>query len=86
MCFFFQKCDIIQLNVGGWKFATTLSTLRPEKGSILEKMFSYDFAVNRDSDGAVFINRSGENFSFILDYLCGNITGLRDILVDGNTR
>ena len=49
-------------------------------------MFSYDFAVNRDSDGAVFIDRSGENFSFILDYLCGNITGLRDILLDGNTR
>ena len=49
-------------------------------------MFSDDFAVSRDGDGAVFIDRSGEHFNFILDYLSGNITGLDDILFDENTR
>ena len=86
MGFFFQKYDIIQLNVGVWKFATTLSTLLAEKGSVLEKMYSDDFAVSRDGDGAVFIDRSGEHFNFILDYLRGKITGLDDILFDENIR
>ena len=49
-------------------------------------MVSDDFTVRRDSDGAVFIDRSGEYFKFILDYLHGNITGIDDILFDENTR
>ena len=83
---FFQKCDILHLNVGGWKFTTTLSTLCAEKGSVLEKMFSDDFTLSRDSEGAVFIDRSGEYFKFILDYLRGSIAGIDDILFDENTR
>ena len=49
-------------------------------------MFSDDFTVSRDNDGAVFIDRSGEYFKFILDYLHGNIVGLDDILFDERTR
>ena len=49
-------------------------------------MFSDDFTVSRDSGGAVFIDRSGEHFNFILDYLCGNIVDLDDIFFDENTR
>ena len=74
------------MNVGGWKFATSLGSLRTEKGSVLEKMFSDDFTVSRDNDGAVFIDRSGEHFNFILEYLRGNIVGLDDISFDENTR
>ena len=77
---------MIQLNVGGWKFATTLTSLRAEKGSVLEKMFSENFTLSRDSDGAVFIDRSGEHFNYILDYLRGNIVGIDDILFDENIR
>ena len=49
-------------------------------------MFSDDFTVSRDNDGAVFIDRSGEHFNFILEYLRGNIVGLDDISFDENTR
>ena len=49
-------------------------------------MFSDDFTINRDKDGYVFIDRSGEHFNFILDYLRGNIVGIDDILFDENTR
>ena len=49
-------------------------------------MFSDHFTVSRDSDGAVFIDRSGEYFKFILDYLHGNIASIDDILFDENTR
>ena len=49
-------------------------------------MFSDDFTDSRDNDGAVFIDRSGEHFNFILEYLRGNIVGLDDISFDENTR
>ena len=49
-------------------------------------MFSDDFTINRDKDGYVFIDRSGEHFNFILNYLRGNIVGIDDILFDENTR
>ena len=49
-------------------------------------MFSDHFTVSRDSDGAVFIDRSGEYFKFILDYLHGSIASIDDILFDENTR
>ena len=49
-------------------------------------MFSDDFTASRDSDGAVFIDRSGEHFNFILDYLRGNIVDLDDVLFNEKTR
>ena len=49
-------------------------------------MFSDGFTINRDNDGFVFIDRSGEHFNFILDYLRGNIVGIDDILFNENTR
>ena len=49
-------------------------------------MFSDNFTLSRDSDGAVFIDRSGENFNYVLDYLRGNIAGINDFLFDEKTR
>ena len=74
------------MNVGGRKFTTSLITLRSEQGSVLEKMFSGEFDLKREKDGSIFIDRSGEHFNFILDYLRGNIYGMDDFLFDENTR
>ena len=74
------------MNVGGRKFTTSLITLRSEQGSVLEKMFSGNFDLKREKDGSVFIDRSGQHFNFILDYLRGNISGMNDFLFDENTR
>ena len=74
------------MNVGGRKFVTSLITLRSEQGSVLEKMFSGEFDLKREKDGSVFIDRSGEHFHFILDYLRGNISEMDNFLFDENTR
>ena len=74
------------MNVGGWKFTTSLSTLRSEQGSMLEKMFSGQFPIKKEKDGAIFIDRSGSYFDFILDYLRGNMINVDDLLFDDNTR
>lgn len=42
--------------------------------------------MKREKDGSVFIDKSGEHFNFILDYLRGNISGADDFLLDENTR
>ena len=74
------------MNVGGWRFTTSLSTLRSEQGSVLEKMFSGKFDVKKERDGSVFIDRSGEHFNYILNFLRGDICSIRDFSFDENTR
>lgn len=62
--------DRIKLNVGGHRYETTLSTLTA-KDSMLARMFSQDNMkmLKADSDRSYFIDRNGEIFSYILDYL-----------------
>eukprot|EP00760_Papus_ankaliazontas_P038934 PhM_4_TR9422/c0_g1_i1/m.67379 len=61
--------DVVQLNVGGRRFSTTVGTLRRHPHSVLAQMFSEPVAVDRDDSGAYFIDRNGDCFEFVLDYL-----------------
>lgn len=63
-----------------------LSTLLSEPGSNLEKMFAGKFDLKKERDRTVFIDRSGEHFNYILNFLRGNICGIEDFLFDENTR
>lgn len=59
----------VKLNVGGTIYETTLSTLRKEE-SFLSALFSGRYEVARDEkDGSVFIDRDGQIFKHILNYL-----------------
>ena len=63
--------DIIHLNISGLKMTTTRSTLCQVEGSLLASMFSgrWEDSVQRDKDGAVFLDFNPQHFSVILDYL-----------------
>jgi WD40 repeat protein len=63
------ESGVVRLNVGGRKFMTTISTLRKEKDSMLDSMFSGRFPVTVDSENAFFIDREGKYFGTILNYL-----------------
>eukprot|EP01089_Gocevia_fonbrunei_P007302 TRINITY_DN18382_c0_g1_i1.p1 TRINITY_DN18382_c0_g1~~TRINITY_DN18382_c0_g1_i1.p1 ORF type:complete len:214 (-),score=46.81 TRINITY_DN18382_c0_g1_i1:56-697(-) len=58
----------IKLNVGGYKYETTLATLNVVS-SMLSVMFSGNFTQQPDEDGYHFIDRNGDLFGDILDYL-----------------
>jgi len=59
----------IKLDVGGYQFKTSLSTLRKEE-SVLSEMFSgKGYKVEQDEDGYYFIDRPGKYFAPILHYL-----------------
>ncbi|XP_034264161.2 BTB/POZ domain-containing protein KCTD14 [Pantherophis guttatus] len=61
-------CQIVELNVGGDIFTTTLSTLKKYPGSKLAEMFG-QAKPRIDSVGRFVIDRPGTYFKYILDYL-----------------
>ncbi|XP_006882993.1 PREDICTED: BTB/POZ domain-containing protein KCTD14 [Elephantulus edwardii] len=60
---------VVELNVGGEFYTTTVSTLRKLPGSKLAEMFSSSAKACMDSEGRFFIDRPGTHFGPILDFL-----------------
>lgn len=62
--------EIIHLNVGGTKYATSRSTLLSQPGTFLAEMFSGQMGEPRkDVDGSYFIDRDGQSFRHVLNFL-----------------
>lgn len=59
----------VKLNVGGARFETTRDTLCRYRDSYFGAMFSGVIDLPTDEDGRVFIDRSGEHFHRVLDFL-----------------
>lgn len=60
---------VVELNVGGQLYTTSLPTLLKDSESLLSAMFSGRQKIPRDSRGRFFIDRDGTLFRYILDYL-----------------
>lgn len=65
---------IINLDIGGHKFKTSLQTLRSDNSSRLGVMFSGHHPIIKEGDGSIFIDRDGRHFHVILNYLRGTIS------------
>jgi hypothetical protein len=72
--------EFVSLNVGGKYYQTSLSTLRAHPASFLSQMFTHPIAALQDPrDGSYFLDRNGDVFGMILDYLrTGTLTVPRD--------
>ncbi|KAG2457248.1 INT4 protein, partial [Polypterus senegalus] len=60
---------VVNLNVGGQMYSTTLNTLRKYPGSKLAEMFSGQPKLRVDTEGRYFIDRDGTHFKDILEFL-----------------
>uniref|UniRef100_A0A914H2L2 BTB domain-containing protein n=1 Tax=Globodera rostochiensis TaxID=31243 RepID=A0A914H2L2_GLORO len=66
---------VVQLNVGGTCFLTTIDTLKRDGGALLSQLLTLEGlemnskVAKRMSNGTIFIDRDGELFAYILDYL-----------------
>lgn len=60
---------IVQLNIGGHLFITTLSNLRKHPDSKLAELFSGQPKLRTDAEGRYFIDRDGTHFGAILEFL-----------------
>jgi len=70
---------VIELNVGGVFYATTLSTITSEPNSLLARTFSTPGkSMTKDTKGRFFIDRDGVLFRYVLDYLRNKVLTLPD--------
>ena len=60
---------IVKLNVGGVLYTTTSSTLTVHRDSFFSSLLSGKYAAVKDENGAYFIDRNGQYFGYILEYL-----------------
>ncbi|KAM3616049.1 uncharacterized protein V6R79_011359 [Siganus canaliculatus] len=60
---------VVQLNVGGHVFSTSLSTLRKHPESRLAELFSGQVKLHADPQGRRFIDRDGSHFGAVLEFL-----------------
>ena len=61
--------DIVTLNVGGYIYTTSRSTLTNYSDSMLGAMFSGRMETSKDKDGNYWIDANGQIFRYVLDYL-----------------
>ena len=61
--------SIINLNVGGKIYTTSISTLTKYPDSMLGRMFGGDLPSAKDAQGNVVIDRDGELFRYVLTFL-----------------
>lgn len=71
--------DIIYLNVGGTRFATSRQTLTWVPDSFFTSMLSGRISSLRDETGAIFIDRDPKLFSYILNFMRTKDIDLREL-------
>jgi hypothetical protein len=59
----------VELDVGGRRFHTSMSVLRSKPGTFFGAMFSGLYDIERSEDGSIFVDRDGELFGHVLEYL-----------------
>ena len=66
-----QGEDRFKLNVGGVRFDTSRTTLMSVPESMLATMFGarVDMLRRDPEDGSIFLDRDGERFGLVLDFL-----------------
>jgi hypothetical protein len=59
----------VELNIGGYRFQTSVQTLRRVPHTFFDAYFSGRYAQDVCSDGSIFVDREGEHFGHILEYM-----------------
>jgi hypothetical protein len=59
----------VELNIGGYRFETSVQTLRRIPQTFFDAYFSGRYAQDVCNDGSIFVDRDGEHFGHILEYV-----------------
>ena len=70
--------DIIRLNVGGVPYTTTKATLSRYPNSMIGAMFNGSMPTTVDDEGRYFIDRDGNMFAHVLNFLRSSQLALPD--------
>lgn len=77
-----QFPNVINLNVGGYLFTTSLSTLTKYEDSMLAVMFSGRHEIVKDENGRYFVDRDGKYFRYILNFIRSNDLPPENVALD----
>lgn len=77
---------MVQLNVGGHLYTTSLGTLRKYPDSKLAELFSGQPKLPTDAEGRYFIDRDGRRFRAILEFLRSDLLPTEEIREVGSPR
>ncbi|CAF3325934.1 unnamed protein product [Rotaria socialis] len=66
---YFSTTGKVQLDVGGRYFSTTVDTLTNEKDTFFTALFSKNWQLEKDNEGRIFIDRNGDLFADILEFM-----------------
>jgi hypothetical protein len=64
-----QQQGRIELNIGGHRFQTSVQTLRRLPHTFFDAYFSGRYAQDVCLDGRIFVDRDGEHFGHVLEYM-----------------
>jgi hypothetical protein len=59
----------VELNIGGYRFQTSVQTLRRLPHTFFDAYFSGRYAQDACDDGSIFVDRDGEHFGHVLEYM-----------------
>jgi hypothetical protein len=59
----------VELNIGGHRFQTSVQTLRRIPHTFFDAYFSGRYAQDVCNDGSIFVDRDGEHFGHVLEYM-----------------
>jgi hypothetical protein len=59
----------VLLNIGGYRFETSVQTLRRMPHTFFDAYFSGRYAQDVCNDGSIFVDRCGEHFGHVLEYM-----------------
>jgi hypothetical protein len=71
----------VELNIGGYRFETSVQTLRRVPHTFFDAYFSGRYAQHVCVDGSIFVDRDGEHFGHVLEYMRD---GVVSVVIDGS--
>jgi hypothetical protein len=69
----------VELNIGGYRFETSVQTLRGIPHTFFDAYFSGRYAQVVCHDGSIFVDRDGEHFGHILEYMRDGVVSVAEL-------
>jgi N-acetylneuraminic acid mutarotase len=68
----------VELNIGGFRFETSVQTLRRVPHTFFDAYFSGRYAQDVCADGSIFVDRDGEHFGHVLEYMRDGVVSVAE--------
>jgi hypothetical protein len=68
----------VELNIGGYRFQTSVQTLRHVPHTFFDAYFSGRYAQDMCDDGSISVDRDGEHFGHILEYMRDGVVSVAE--------